>query len=336
MPDSQFYKDLKNFDAGIADRWKRATKDNPALKLTDAMMITIVGWTTKTVEKTDIKFPAYDRQFSENQAKAIVLLLDKMDSAAKDQFILYLNIADTNDLLFQKGVMKRLRTPDELKRVTDFVTTSVSRISWVSPGSKFGYFALQYTAIVELIKDKKIGLIEEMDGGLVNASGAALNFGSYGLQSNSLRVANSPSDASKRSTIVHELTHAIQDWYDLDINILAAETDAAICGAVAEHASGQRAQKGIVLFDKAFAAAAFVFQNKTAAGHTPWTDAYTAVEEQVKLVYPNWHESAGLKEAPAKGARSKTPGEPEQFRDALRKVTAAQPRPGSTAGSAAH
>lgn len=162
-PTSPFYKDLKALDQGIADRWRRATNDDPNRKLSYDMMIIIIGGSLKTqiIDKQKIKVPvlASIGPFTEKQSKAIVLLLDKME-ASVDQKLVFQDLLrgmDNRGALFDNKAYKQLHTPQELKRVTDCITmAAVGRITWTSPGTRFTYFPIQYHAVADLVAKERL------------------------------------------------------------------------------------------------------------------------------------------------------------------------------------
>ncbi|WP_315836608.1 hypothetical protein [Bradyrhizobium prioriisuperbiae] len=319
-PTSQFYKDLRALDQAMSDRWMRATNDNPSRALSYDEMVDIV-WSSWSTEN-GIRTPIFgDIRFTEKQAKAIALLMTKIDGDPKYKFVAAMRKADVSGMFFDDTAYA-----DGLKLVREVVGTSVGRINWRSPGSQFLYIPMHYAAVIELMNEGKISAFEKQDGGL----GEWLNKGSFSDEKNALKIVRTQSDAVRRNTIVHELTHAIQDWYDLNIINLYAETDALICGAVSDRVVGRQSDQGAI-FDAAYAAAEFVYLKKAVRENARWMAAYKAVGEELKKLDPNWSVSMGFDDAVGK---RKGASESDMIKAALRKVTGAA-NAGARSGSAA-
>ncbi|WP_315836609.1 hypothetical protein [Bradyrhizobium prioriisuperbiae] len=306
-PISQFYHDLRALDPGIADRWRFATNDDPNRKLDFETMVKIVGWSRK--KEFNKKGQKVNRlvqgdEFNGNQAKAIVLLLDKMtnEKDAKDIFVTTLRKLDEEGRLLAR---KWVFSPDGAKRITDLIFSCAHALSWHSPGSRFSYTPLQYSAVGELIKTHEIDVVEYSSGGLDRVLPIAAQ---YDAEVNLLKIDLSRSDAEKRYFLFRELTHAVQDWYDLKVIKLFVESDAYIGGAVAARTSGQRLFKGRPLYDAAFAAAEFVFSKDTSPSNVNWIYAYGAVVTEVKKSHPD------AQTMPSNGEVLKNGGKSEQQR----------------------
>lgn len=313
-PTSPFYKELKALDYGIAERWKRATNDNPNRVLDFDMIVPILGWSWKTEVDNGhkIKLPVYDKRLNGDQAKAIALLLDKMDETSKRLFLIALNQANEAGKLFYGG---RLYAPNDVKRVTDFILPCAHAIAWRSPGSNFSYAPPQYFAVGALIKMQEIGVDEHSSGGLGKVLTTAA---AYDASENLLILDKTRSDAELRYSVLHEMTHAVQDWYDLMVIRLYTEADAYICGAVAARTTGQRVFKGNALHDAAFAAAEFVFSKSAHISNVQWVYAYGAVVSEVEKSYPNARTLPQNQEVRKDGSMT----EPEKIEAVIRELAA--------------
>jgi hypothetical protein len=97
----------------------------------------------------------------------------------------------------------------------------------------------------------------------------------------------------RKVTIVHEVTHAIQDWEDVASLLHDEEADAHIAETVAHHSlQGTFPTSDRVLFkDEAAAAARFVIAKQADQSNKDWIKAY---QDLVKVVASH-HKKPGLR-----------------------------------------
>lgn len=149
-----------------------------------------------------------------------------------------------------------------------------------------------------------------------------LRAGSYAEGQNVLILKSSLSSTAWCKTVIHELTHAIQDFYDMSGAIrMHTEADAFICGAITEHALGQRSDTGLPHYERAYEAAEFVYRNKAHAPSPKWMEVYDAVVKEVEKIYTDARSPIQFKEGTGKGKR-KQPTEPELIDAAIREIEA--------------
>jgi hypothetical protein len=84
--------------------------------------------------------------------------------------------------------------------------------------------------------------------------------------------------------VVHEATHAIQDWKDVDSSRHTSEADAFIAGAAFSLASGDPFPQD--QNERIPATAARLVLNNRAGAHQEWRTAYLNVVELMKQFYP--------------------------------------------------
>jgi hypothetical protein len=201
----------------------------------------------------------------------------------------------------------------------------VGKITFWSPGSGLTYTPLLYAAIKELIARQQIWVYEVAAGALR----PYLNLGGeYRSDINRLIVYTGPAPVEMNILIVHECTHAIQDWLDLtNLHKEHAEADAYIAQTVAAHAQGQtKSTMDPPIGDVVDEAAKVVIDGKAnAGGDSEWISAYYKVVEAV-LKDPTF---AYLKHAKQKKAifRTTQEGEGSRERDLMWDIVDKLPRP---------
>jgi hypothetical protein len=268
---SQLYDDLAKLDRGIADRWKARSKDNPAHVITDADVEAIV-------------FPLLlkDKSISELQAEAIMHLIVTPDwtDPALGTLRIYVELADKYSLFDDNAAP--LTTDVQLKPVfTALAMDTIGRIIFKSPKSGISYGPHDYLAIKNLIKNSKVTVLEVKLHGLEGFGVSTA--GKYKSDRNTLFLYDETSPAFRINTVVHETTHAAQDWRDVRILHKYAEADAYVAGAVSDRSRGTGEQtKTGEIFDAAFKAAKFVMEHDTEATNKDWIGAYEAVVHAVE------------------------------------------------------
>jgi hypothetical protein len=113
-----------------------------------------------------------------------------------------------------------------------------SQIRFTSPFTHITYSSPQYAAILKLIEQKEIEVIALPAGGVVNLYGF-LGGGDASYRSDLDRLFVPDWDFEYPpfySLVVHEATHAIQDWVDVDkLFQWDTETDAFVAQAIATY-----------------------------------------------------------------------------------------------------
>jgi hypothetical protein len=257
---SQLYDQIAALDRGIADRWKARTGDNPQHKLTPADVDAIISPLLKTEKKASAKI-------TEKQAEAIVNLVREtgLDKGALDRIRFWVNFAEKSLALD----LQALVSPDELLPISQSLATA-SKISFASPGTNINYAPHDYMAIAELIQRQKIMVFQAKMADLFVLT---KDEGEYRSDFNMLFVYDKLDNIAFTSTIVHECTHAIQDWLDIALQRRFAEADAYIAGFAM---LGTQQFEGD-LSTAAFRASRFVVDRKAQSGNKDWQKAYGQV-----------------------------------------------------------
>jgi hypothetical protein len=265
---SQLYDQIAALDKGVADRWKARTHDNAQHKLTPADVDSILSPLLKTEKKASAKI-------TEKQAEAIVALVREtgLDTGALDRIRFWVNFAEKSLALD----LQPLVSADELLPINQSLATA-SKISFASPGTKINYAPHDYMAIAELIQRQKIMVFQARMADLFVLT---KDDGEYLSDFNMIFVYDKLDNLAFTSTIVHECTHAIQDWLDIAMQRRFAEADAYIAGYAM---LGTQQFEGD-LSDAAFRASRFVIDRKAQSGNKDWQRAY----DQVVKAYEDSH-----------------------------------------------
>jgi hypothetical protein len=221
---SQLLDNLKRFDPGVAALYLEATGDRPGVKINKAAAEKIFNYALK------------DNRIQINEARAFMqlLLLGKFTPDAKDFLIgsLYQKVM-VDEVLESNRPSKALR--DEIAHALSGVVTS--QIQFMSPYTHITYYPAQYAAVSKLIDSGDI-VVWALDSGASGLFGY-LGGGTATYRSDLDRLIVPNWDfgfAAFYPLVVHEATHAIQDWLDKDdLFSWQVETDAYVAQAVAEH-----------------------------------------------------------------------------------------------------
>jgi hypothetical protein len=263
---SPLYEALLKLDRGIAERWKARARDNPKHKLTpddiDAICLPLAKGQTAIQER---------------QAAALMELLGSAEFTpnALIELAVFVQIADEDLGLFRAGA-DPLVTADELKFVNDaFGMGVIGSINFKSPQTGLSYSPESYLAIQQLIAKSKIIVLQIRTKGL---SAMMRNIGVYTSNSNWLYLYDSGSPGDQTMTIVHEATHAFQDWRNVKTIHKYSEADAYIAGAAADRATGTGAQSlKSPIYDVAYTTAKLVADRQAVPSNPAWITAYNNV-----------------------------------------------------------
>jgi hypothetical protein len=152
--------------------------------------------------------------------------------------------------------------------------------------SNWRYMPSQYMAVIGLIEKRYIFLYETEDHGLtIRGGGAHAHYDQSSdprqLVLNGLSYGNS----GKQRSLVHECTHAIQDWAKVPGLIgKHAEADARVCGWVIGRLLGEKAWPGVAseINLTAFDVADFVIKKTNDSQRQAFLAGYTALVDQIE------------------------------------------------------
>jgi hypothetical protein len=165
--------------------------------------------------------------------------------------------------------LKPLVTADELAPVHQALAIAAS-FSFSSPGTRLNYAPHHYVGISDLIKKSKISVFQAQmsDLGVLTK-----DEGIYYSNSNILIVYDKLDNAAFTATVVHETTHAVQDWLDVRTQRRFSEADAYI----AQAATMDKLLFSGDLSGAAFRASRFILDRKAVVSNKAWNDAYSKV-----------------------------------------------------------
>ena len=272
---SDLYKTVHAMDPGVAERWKRRTKDDPNHKLTTSDIDAIVG-------------PLFDgnNKISENQGNAIVELLQK-PRATKEAIerLKQYYVKARSQLRFETKILKG----DALKPVyTALGHATVAKIIFKSPGTNISYSPGDYWAVADFIRDELITVIEIRIGNLRKLSDEVAFFAS-GVDL--LYVYNGRTPQEQTLSIIHEATHAIQGKRSSGLQVQFLEADAFLAQAIAALTlnSGKPLTDTGHILAAAQIEASWVYwpHQMTDKNKAHWQEQYGKIVEAVAEVYPN-------------------------------------------------
>jgi hypothetical protein len=263
MDDEEFYKALGDLDQGVADRWKRATGGKLKTTISDDAIVAIFGPVIAT------------HKITTKQAKAMQMFwaYTKMSKAAAAD--LYNAIATGYDVdWFFEGSRKALISDDDLRNFHAALGMNlIGKIDFVSPRTRLAYFPGLYNAMRVLVAKGDIKVFS------VDAATLLGRAGVYRSDINRLVLYQGLDPAIALPTVVHEVTHAIQDWRDLVSVHKYIEADAFIAGTVASMCTGKQYFLEYPALEKA---GRLVLAGKGGAGNVEFASAYgdvvTAIE----------------------------------------------------------
>ena len=307
MADSQFFTDLARLDRTVANAWKKVTGDKPKAILDSAGVESIM-------------MPLVDAgKITQDQGKALGYLLDnaKFEKEALEEFRIYIYVASERDF-FTLGAGRQVLKPDEIKDVASALGMgNVGKIGFTSPKTGVTYTPNHYQVIREMLTTSMIFVVEVNSGGLHKKT--RMVEASYHSDLNRLMVFADLPPIHRMAHIVHETTHAVQDWLDIDSEVKFVEADAWIAGGVAALAGGGDAALKSYLAAAAWttvaAASTIVFKGDL----KDFSKAYEAVWKEMEPALPNKRFRPSAKE---KGANEKA-----QFDALMAKITAKKPGP---------
>lgn len=266
MTDKKFADLLKDNDAGVWKRWDKAS---------GGKRLTSIG----TNQLVAIALPIFEKKIiTPHQAKALSLLfLTNLSNGA--HATLRQGIADAyeNDFFF-KGSARALTTVKELELLNGALGMgSVGKINFVSPETGLEYIPDLYSAIRSLVHQEKIRVFE------VDAAMLKDQVGLYRSDSKRLIMYLGWEPERSKMFMVHEATHAIQDWKDLaGKKVKHKEADAFIAGAVAAMTVNKDTK--ILVHAKAEKPAVeLILAGQATRGNDAWNRAYADVVKAVEV-----------------------------------------------------
>jgi hypothetical protein len=278
---SQLFANLTNLDRKLANRWKIRTRDNARHILTPADVDFILADLIKSAGTTDI---------TPHQGEAILLMYNASvaensdkSGPAFDRIVHYVNIWRKAFRLNLKLIVDQ----GQLQQIADLLGNgAVSRITFKSPGTNISYAPFDYIAVGQLIVNRDVPVYMSYSGGLSTLANASA---SYLANVNNLMI-YTMDPRKRRVSLVHEATHAIQDWEDIESLVHHNEADAFIAESVTELTlyPDSRDSNDDDLEKKALAAAKMVIDKTAIDSNRIWQRAYGEVVTAVGRRYKKY------------------------------------------------
>jgi len=267
----RLYNRLRELDRGIASAYLEAV-DGDYTDEIDAK------------EAKEIFRKATDgKKITPDEAEAIALIIKEDRLAASAKEALKKEIKKKKELLY-KGARRDLEG-NELNDVYGALKEGSPAIDFKSPATKLHYLPTHYHVIQRMIKAERIDVYEIDARGLNSAAG--LGGAVYRYKQNELAVYKKVGEAAHgpfwQSLVVHEATHAIQDWRDLkDSEVRYIEADAYTAQALACYCLGHDASRSNKPLAAAYKGTAkLLVISNMASDHPQFEDAYDELVEVI-------------------------------------------------------
>jgi hypothetical protein len=269
QPANAFFEELRNLDPGVANRWRARSHgnrnfvlDGPDVEAIVRPMIHNLGLITQ------------------RKAAALMKLVVELQftPAGMAVFKIWLAFAQSD------GRMEIAAEPlTDLTPIYNCLGMgTLASINFVSPGTGLTYAPGRYLAIRRLIELGKITVLEVKLSGLEQKADLPVK-ANYRTDKNQLYVYQSQTPVQRIVAVVHECTHAIQDWQNVRSMMRFTEADAFIAGTVVDIARGTDTLAFTNLItQKAVVAARQVLDGPAVLTNASWTSAYTGVVNAIE------------------------------------------------------
>lgn len=227
MADTALYTYLKSKNKDIADKYFAITSDDLTHVLDEKEITDIltVSFSDSKIEAAEVD--CYAAMFI---GKNIGNGFTGLGMTADGQSLLGAALGST-DLLHAmvKGAAHFLTTADELKEVNQALDLA-AKVNFSCPKTGITYDATAFNAIKQLVADKEIMIAQIADDGLVWDKG---NIGAlYDRTALKPFLMLFEKPTSRVALIAHEMTHAVQDWSDVNTLYKYTELDGLLTEAL--------------------------------------------------------------------------------------------------------
>ena len=295
---SELYTQLLWLDPPIAIRWKQRTNDDPNRRLTAADIEAILG-------------PLRTGKIGVAQGKAIVEIMQKPRASDEAVGALKKIMGEIEDIhLSGREVFQTKKlSGNELSQVCDALgLANTSRILFTSPKTNATYASFDYLAVAEGIK---AGAPEVFTLNVDRLNILMTSAASYNSTGNKFYIHRTRNLKELAATIVHEATHVIQDFRQIEARRKYIEADAYIAEAIATYSfnNGQSLYEPTSIYGLAFSAAKYLIffsdnrevylaanssnTREVETGRNMWARAYDKVVDAVTKAYADPEARAG-------------------------------------------
>lgn len=314
----KLYDELNALDPWIAGQYSAATRGKGP---NDKLGVDFADLVFNRVMK--------DTAITTKEAGALVLLIDRRVFSVDAAKHLAERLSKEGADAIQRGATQLKKGSKELDRFNHALDLhTVRHIDFWSPATNHFYRPLHYVAISQLIDSGAI-TVWSMDTAGLSQRFRLGSSGEYVPSSN--RFIMDVDNLSDRVVIVHEATHAIQDWRDMSSAIAYLEADAYVAEAVVTadfNLTAWMSREVKWAVDRGLPD--LVFDKKAVQGNADWKDAYEDLVTQV-LADPTYgarslYQEMNMAEKRPTGARGPTEQQQmEALRQALKRQYPAQP-----------
>lgn len=272
---------IREADPNVASEYQAVMKDKSSMDVQGVKRVF-----AKVMENSLI---------SAGEAKALLMIINSGVLSADARKLLIAALSDTQSFAAMvNGSYHILKKDDknDQKELEAFYKAfdKTANIDFWSQRSVRAYNPAQYQVIKQAVKVGVVRVVKVLDGGLYsNLAGG--NFAKYAPGLNVLFVFQPRTGSNFFADVpllVHEVTHAIQDFYDMKgILTKFTEADAYVAQAVASLIPGQTLTGNTPLEKAALKAAGFVQKKTAVRSNQDWKDAYDEVVAAV-AVHPEY------------------------------------------------
>jgi len=235
---SELLDKLKALDEPIAKKYVALTKDDPKVQI------------VSTGANEILQVARKDKKLTDKELDAIILLIqsDVFTTDAKKVVEQGIITELTKVTLKDPKAKGRLLNADEVNQVFSALSMAATNVNFVSNGTFISFDADKYEAIKVLITQNDIMLVAadypNRPAGLQGLYYAAPNIMFIFEGDTGEAIIYAPN-------IVHELTHAIQDFSDIYYYTKDVETDAYIAETVCERVMKRPIEENEKIFGRA-------------------------------------------------------------------------------------
>jgi hypothetical protein len=235
MP-TELFKKLKALDPDIAQAYLKVTKDDPKAVIDADGVSQLFG------QAVD------DRKVTSKELDALILIFDRDPKLfTKDALdfatAVFGNRAFIEPLARANGT--ELNKDSDLDEILAALDLAGNNVDFWSPGTGLTYNVSAYQAVKQLVRDKEIHVVAVDDKGQVFDRGNVAALYDRELPVPVVLVFKKPTDKKVRqANLAHELTHAYQDFKDINSLTKYIETDAVLADGLVSLALGLKAPAG--------------------------------------------------------------------------------------------
>jgi hypothetical protein len=208
----------------------------------------------------------------------MLMIFPKLSKVAGENLYTYIVIAYEQDFFFAGSAKPLIECADLQPIYAALGMGNIGKINFVSPGTRLAYTPNLYGTIRWLVNQGQIRVFE------VDAAALLSRVSNYRSDINRLILYKGLAPQLSIMSIVHEVTHAIQDWRNLVSGHKYIEADAYIAAAVAALSTDPNC--AFLEYPAQKPAAKLVLAGQAFGTNTAWIQAYADVRKAVEADPP--------------------------------------------------